>query len=183
MAVPDRRPLMTAEELFQLPDSSRYELVEGKLVPVTPAGARQGAITARIACLLDEFIESHDLGVGGAGTGVILRRDPDTVRGPDVSFVAKARIPATGIPTGYWTLAPDLAIEVVSPSDRPSDVHTKLADYFSAGTRLVWVVEPETRVVCAYRSLHDMQAIGDGNELDGGDVLPGFRCPVKRLFP
>lgn len=74
-------------------------------------------------------------------------------------------------------------MDVVSPSDRPSDVHTKPADYFSAGTRSIWVVEPETRAVCAYRSLHDIQVIGDGNELDGGNVLPRFRCPVKRLFP
>lgn len=185
VAVPGRRPLVTAEELFERPDDGgRYELVEGALVPVTPAGARHGAITFRIAYLLAGHVEAHDLGVGGtAEPGFILRRNPDVVRAPDVSFVARARIPATGVPTGYWPCAPDLAVEVVSPSDRLSDVQTKLADYFSAGTRLVWVVEPETRTVYAYRSLHDVQAIGGDGELDGGDVLPGFRCAVSRLFP
>jgi Uma2 family endonuclease len=185
MAVPDRRPPMTAEELFELPDDgSRHELVEGELIPMTPAGARHGAIAVRVARLLDEYAEAHDLGVcGTAEPGFILRRDPDIVRAPGVSFVAKARIPATGIPTSYWPFAPDLAVEVVSPSDRLSDVHAKLADYFSAGARLVWVVQPETRVVYAYRSLHDLQVLGEDGELDGGEVLPGFRCPVKRLFP
>ena len=185
MAVPQRRSLMTAEELFELSDDGRrYELVEGELIPMTPAGARHSAIAVRVARLLDEYAEAHDLGVcGTAEPGFILRRDPDIVRAPDVSFVAKARIPATGIPTGYWPFAPDLAVEVVSPSDRLSEVHTKLADYFSAGTRLVWVVEPETRVVYAYRSMHDVQVLGDDAELDGGDVLPGFRCAVRRLFP
>ena len=185
MAVPDQRPLMTAEELFARPDDGRRcELVEGELIPMTPAGARHGAIAFRIARLLDEFVEAHDLGVGGAAEpGFILRREPDVVRAPDVAFVARTRIPATGIPTSYWPFAPDLAVEVVSPSDRLSDVHTKLADYFSAGTRLVWVVEPETRVVYAYRSLHDVQVIGEDDELDGGDVLPGFRCALSRLFP
>ena len=172
MAVPDRRPLVTAEELFELlEDGSRYELVEGELIPMTPAGARHGAIAFRIAHLLAEFVEAHDLGVGGAAEpGFILQRNPDVVRAPDVSFVAQARIPATGIPTSYWPFAPDLAVEVVSPSDRLSDVHTKLADYFSAGTRLVWVIEPETRVVYAYRSPHDLQVIGEDGALDGGDV-------------
>lgn len=173
MAVPDRRPLVTAEELFELPDDGRrFELVGGELIPTTPAGARHGVIAFRIARLLDEFVEAHDLGVGGAGEpGFILRREPDMVRAPDVAFVAKARIPATGIPTSYWPFAPDLAVEVVSPSEQLSDVHTKLADYFSASTRLVWVIEPETRVVYAYRSPHDLQVIGEDGELDGGDVL------------
>ena len=185
MAVPERRRLMTAEELFEFPDDGRqYELVAGELIAMTPAGARQGAIAVRVARLLDEYAEAHDLGVcGTAEPGFILRRDPDLVRAPDVSFVTRARIPATGIPTSYWPFAPDLAVEVISPSDRLSDVHAKLADYFSAGTRQVWVMEPETRVVHAYRSLHDVQVIGEDGELDGGDVLPGFRCPVRRLFP
>ena len=185
MAVPDRRRLATAEDLLERPDDGRrYELVEGELIAMTPAGARHGAVAFRLARLLDEHVEARRLGVGGAGeAGFILRRDPDVVRAPDVSFVAAARVPATGIPSGYWPCAPDLAVEIVSPSDRFSDVHRKIEDYFAAGARLVWVVDPETRVVHVHRSPHDVQVVGGEAELTGGDVLPGFRCPVKRLFP
>jgi len=96
--------------------------------------------------------------------------------------VAGARIPKTGIPRSYWPFAPDLAVEVPSPSDRAADVQARIADYFSAGTRLVWIVEPATRTVRVFRSPQDMQVIREGGELSGGDVLPGFRCAVKRLF-
>ena len=184
MAVTDGRRLATAEELLERPDDGcRYELVDGELIPMTPAGARRGAIAFRLARLLDEHVEAHHLGVGGASeAGFILRRNPDVVRAPDVSFVAAARVPATGIPSGYWPYAPDLAVEIVSPSDRLSDVHVKIEDYFAAGARLVWVVEPETRVVHVHRAPYDVQVVGEAGELTGGDVLPGFRCPVKRLF-
>jgi Uma2 family endonuclease len=104
------------------------------------------------------------------------------VRAPDVSLVAKGRIPAAGIPKNYRPVAPDLAVEVVSPSDRFEDVQTKVADYLAAGTRLVWVVEPATRTIFVYRSIRDLQALGEEDELRGEDVLPGFHCPVRRVF-
>ena len=91
------------------------------------------------------------------------------------------RIPKTGVPKSYWPFAPDLAVEVPSPSDRPAAIQAKIADYFSAGTRLVWVVEPSTRSVRAYRSPEDMQVIREDGEITGGDVLPGLRCEVTRL--
>ena len=185
MAVLQRRELVTAEELFDSPDDGyRYELVRGELVRMNPTGGRHAAVAVRIARLLDEYVEAHDLGVcGTAEPGFVLQRAPDVVRAPDVSFVAKARIPEAGIPAAYWPGPPDLAVEVVSPSDRLADVHGKIAEYFAAGTRLVWLVEPAARVVYAYRSQHDVQVIGGGGELTGGEVLPGFRCPVRRLFP
>ncbi len=101
---------------------------------------------------------------------------------PDAAFIAKVRIPDTGVPTGYWPFAPDLAVEVLSPSDRFAAVQTKIAEYVSAGTRLVWVVELAARTVYVYRSPHDVQALGEDAELTGEDVLPGFRCAVRRLF-
>ena len=104
------------------------------------------------------------------------------VRAPDAAFVARERIPATGIPTGFWPFARDFAVEVASPSDRFTELQTKVAEYFRAGTRLVWIVEPATRTVHVYRASHELQAFGEEHELTGGDVLPGFRCPVRRLF-
>ena len=150
---------------------------------MTPTGGTHGALTVRIGRLLDEFVEAHDLGVCcGAETGFILRRDPDTVRAPDAAVVLKSRIPDTGIPSGYWPFAPDLAVEVISPSDRLAEVHVKTAEYFAAGTRLVWLVEPETRMVHVYRSLQEVEVVGTEQDLDGGEVLPGFRCVMRRLF-
>ena len=184
MTVTAPRSRMTAEELFDLPDDGgRSELVEGELVPRTPTGGRHGALAVRIGRLLDEYVEAHDLGVCcGAETGFILKRDPDTVRAPDAAVVVASRIPETGIPAAYWPFAPDLAVEVVSPSDRLPDVHVKIAEYFAAGTRLVWLVEPETRMVHVYRSPQEVEVVGTDEDLEGGDVLPGFRCPVRRLF-
>ena len=178
-------PHMTAEELFDLPDDGgRCELVEGELAHRTRRGAAHGALAARTGRLLDEYVEAHDLGVCcGAETGFILRRAPDTVRAPDAAVVLKSRIPETGIPSSYWPFAPDLAVEVVSPSDRLAEVHVKITEYFTAGTRLVWLVEPETRMVHVYRSPQEVDVVGTEQDLDGGDVLPGFRCEVRRLFP
>ena len=184
MAALTQHALMTAEELFDLPaDDYKYELVAGELIRMAPTGGEHGVLTVRIGRILDEYVEAHDLGIcSGAETGFILRRAPDIVRAPDAAFIAKARIPETGIPKTYWPFAPDLAVEVTSPSDRFSAVQTKIAEYFSAGTRLVWVIEPATRTVYAYRSAHDVQALGEDDELSGADVLPGFRYAVGRLF-
>ena len=185
MTVPVPHPGMTAEELLVLPDDgSRTELVKGEVVHMTPAGARHGAVTVRIGRLLDEYVQADGLGVCcGAETGFVLGRAPDTVRAPNAAFVVTSRIPAAGIPDSFWPCAPDLAVEVISPWDRAAEIRTKLSEYFSAGTRLVWLVEPETRTVHVYRSAHDVRVIGTGDDLDGGDVLPGFRCPARRLFP
>ena len=184
MAIPAQPALMTAEELFDLPDDDyRYELVEGELIRMAPTGGEHGVLAVRVAYALQAYVQDNDLGiVSGAETGFILRRAPDIVRAPDAAFIAKARIPETGIPKTYWPFAPDLAVEVTSPSDRFSAVQTKIVKYFSAGTRLVWVVEPATRTVYVYRSSHDVQALGEADELSGADVLPGLRYAVKRLF-
>ena len=185
MAVPAQRSGMTAEELFELPDNGgRSELVAGEIIHMVPTGAEHGVVTALIGHLIQEYSISHRTGVCcGAETGFILQRGPDIVRAPDVAFVAEERVPETGIPKTYWPFAPDLAVEVVSPSDRLTDMHAKIAEYFAAGTRLVWLVEPAARVVHSYRSPHDIEVIGEDGEVSGGDVLPGFRSAVRRLFP
>lgn len=117
-----------------------------------------------------------------SGTGFVLQRNPDTVRAPDISFVAKDRIPVTGIPKTYWPFAPDLAIEIVSPSDRFDDVQAKVAAYLSASTRLVWVVDPARHEVFVYRAPRDVRVLGEEDELTGEDVIPGFRSAVQRIF-
>lgn len=185
MAVQAPRSPMTAEELFELQDDGgRIELVAGELARMTPTGGAHGALAVRIGRLLDEYVEANDLGVCcGAETGFILERDPDTVRAPDAAVVLASRVPASGVPVGYWPFSPDLAVEVISPSDRLADVHVKIAEYFAAGTHMVWLVEPETRMVHVYRSPQHVEVLGTADDLEGGDVLPGFLCPVQRLFP
>jgi len=176
--------LMTAEELFQLPDDDyRYELVEGGLLHMPPSGGEYGYLAINVGALLRNHVKAHDFGVVcGAATGFILKRNPDTVRAPDVAFIAKARIPAEGIPRTYWPFAPDVAVEVVSPDDRFDEVQEKVAEYFTAGARLVWVVLPKTRTVLVYRAFHDVRSLGINDELSGEDVIPGFTCRVAELF-
>lgn len=177
-------PHMTAEELFQLPDDDyKYELVEGELIRMPPSGGEHGYLANNASSLLRTHVKARDLGVVcGAETGFILKRSPDTVRAPDAAFIAKARIPAEGIPRTYWPFAPDLAVEVVSPNDRFDEVQEKIVEYFAAGTRLVWVVLPKTRTVLVYRSFHEVRSLGVNDELNGEDVVPGFTCRVAELF-
>jgi Uma2 family endonuclease len=175
--------LLTAEELFAMPDDNSYELVRGRLVCIAPAGGLHGKIASRLDQRLRNFVEEHELGeVCAAETGFRLSHNPDTVRAPDVSLVARERIPAGGVPEGFWPFAPDLAIEAVSPSDRFDDVMTKVHEYLYTGTRLVWVLHPRTRTVMAFRPNGGAQLLQGQDELSGEDVLTGFRCRVDELF-
>jgi Uma2 family endonuclease len=175
---------MTAEQLAELPDDGRhYELVRGVLVAVAPAGGRQGENAGQIAGHLWLFAEPRGLGrIYIAETGFILARDPDIVRAPDVSFVRAERLPPLDRREGFLELAPDLAVEVVSPSDRARDVMDKVIEYLDAGVRLVWIVEPRRRIVTIWTPDRTARILTEADELDGGDVLPGFRLPVAQIF-
>ncbi len=177
-------PLLTAAELLALPDDDyRYELVRGRLLRRTLPGMRHGRIVALVASRLGHFIEAHDLGTILGASGYLLEWNPDTVRAPDVSFIAAERLPPDQIPHGYPTLAPDLAVEVLSPSERPGARREKMRDYFAAGTRLVWEVDPAQRTITVYRSAHDGTTLAATDELTGAEVLPGFVCRVGELIP
>lgn len=175
---------MTADELLRLPpDGHRYELVEGELKVMTPASTLHGRIANTVAFLLTRYVRQHNLGVVyAAETGFQLREDPDTVRAADAAFVAKGRVPPEGEPEGYWAIAPDLVVEVVSPSDSASAVQSKVADWLRAGCRLVWVVYPDTQTVAEYRSQTEVRMLTADQALEGGDVLPGFACDVSEIF-
>ena len=162
----------------------RYELVKGELYEMPPAGASHGDIAMEIGSRLRVYVKANQLGrVFAAETGFVLRLDPDTVRAPDASFVAEDRLPPGDLPTGFLEFAPDLAVEVVSPGDRPGEVREKVEDWLRAGTRLVWVVHPSTRSVTVYRSMEDVQELSEEDTLEGATVLPGFSCSVRELFP
>jgi Uma2 family endonuclease len=175
---------VTADQLLQLPDhGTRYELVKGDLIEMSPASPRHGRIAMRLGALLEVYARQHNLGVVyAAETGFKLQENPDTVRAADAAFVAQARIPAEGEPEGYWAIAPDLVIEVVSPSDSAVLLQGKVTDWLAAGCRLMWVLYPDTRTVTEYRSLADVRVLTATETLDGADVLPGFTCPIADLF-
>ena len=178
------KTLFTAEELFCLPaDERRLELVKGKLYEMAPAGGRHGRVAMRIGRLLDTHVELTGLGqVFAAETGFTLQRNPDTVRAPDAAFVAQDRMPPGETPDGYLALAPDLAVEVISPNDRPREVREKVADWLNAGTRLVWVIYPVSRIVAVHRPPDSVEELGAEDLLDGTEVVPGFACRLGELF-
>lgn len=174
---------LTADELLRLnlPDK-RTELVRGVLVVREPAGYRHGEVAARLAKVLMDQVDREDLGrVLAAETGFKLTTDPDTVRAPDVAFIARHRLPDPP-PAGYAELAPDLVAEVLSPDDRPGEVLAKVADWLSAGTRLVWVVDPVRRNARVYRADGSESLLEEREVLDGENVLPGFACQLGTIF-
>ena len=151
---------------------------------MAPAGSEHGVIAARLARLLDGYASEKGLGpVFGAETGFRIESDPDTVRAPDAAFIRTQRIAALGIPRGYFPGAPDLAAEVVSPDDSKREVREKVEDWLEAGTEVVWVIAPRTRTVTVHERGGGVTTLGENATLDGGELLPGWSCPVADLFP
>ncbi|MGH9385743.1 MAG: Uma2 family endonuclease [Vicinamibacterales bacterium] len=176
--------LMTADQLLLLPrGGTRHELVKGELRTMTPSGHVHGKVAARVAARLVSFVEEHDLGLAyGAETGFILRRSPDTVRAPDAAFVTAARLAAMSLsPHGYFPGAPDLAVEVTSPSDTRGEVDEQVAAWLEAGCRVVVVLEPERKVATVYRP-GDVRSLGISDHLSLPDLLPGWSAPLEELF-
>lgn len=174
---------MTAADVERLsiPDK-QVELIRGRLVVREPPGTRHGVIAVTLAYFLKDFVRRQGHGVvAGQDTGFKIGRDPDTVRAPDVAFIAAAR--AERIPSrGYAELAPDIVAEVLSPDDTAAEVLAKVADWLAAGTKLVWVVDPQRSEVRVYRADGGLSILGSDQSLDGEDALPGFRCPVSQIF-
>jgi Uma2 family endonuclease len=177
--------LITAEEFFRMPDpedGSRQELVRGRIETMPPPGGRHGVCCSKVNRHLANFVEANHLGtVCSNDTGFISERNPDTVRGPDVSFWSKQRLPE--VPEDYIKVAPDLAVEVVSPGDRFSRIQKKILHHLTHGVELVWVVDPEDRSVTVYRPGKQAVILEENQTLTGEDVLPGFSCPIADLLP
>ncbi len=175
--------LVTAGELLQIDaPGKRTELVRGRLRVSEPPGSRHGAVSLELAALLANHVKAQGLGrVFAAETGFQLARDPDTVRAADVAFVSTDRLPSP-LPAGYASLAPDLAVEVLSPGERPAAVLSKVADWLDAGSRLVWVIDPARAQARIYRADGSESYVDHSGALDGEDVLPGFACELADLF-
>ena len=184
MSLPLRDRELTVEDLYEMPDDEfSYELQNGLLIAEPRPGCRHGRIVATITELLGAHVRKRRLGVVFAGDpGFVLARKPDTVRGPDVAFVSKQRFEEHGDSVRAFSGAPDLAVEVLSPSNTPAAMHAKVADYLAAGTRRVWVVDPEMQTVTVYASLLGPDRLGEVDTLRGDDVVPGFQVRVSELF-
>ena len=176
--------LVTADDLLCMPDDGyRYELWGGYLIKMPPAGYTHGVSAMRIGARLALHVDRYGLGqVSTAETGFRLASDPDTVRAPDAAFVVQARIDAAGEVQGYWTGAPDLAVEVVSPNDAYTEVESKALQWLDAGARAVVVVDPRRQSVTVYRSRSDIVILTGEEVLEVQDVVPGWTLPLRELF-
>jgi Uma2 family endonuclease len=190
-----RENIRTAEDLWELSHRPEYadlrlELSEGRLIVMSPAGWKHGGIASWLLRKVGDHVDENGLGmVTAAETGFILYKNPDprgkdTVRAPDVGYIAAARVPGDldDLPDGFVPFAPDLAIEVVSPNDEKGEIEQKIAEYLRYGTRLVWVMYSARREVKVHAPGQKTKTLKIGDTLDGGDVLLGFKLPVREIF-
>jgi Uma2 family endonuclease len=180
--MPTAVKIWTDEELMALPkDGYKRELLQGDII-LSPAGSEHGIICVAICAELRSFARRHKAGaVFDSSTG--FRLTPDDLLSPDVAFVARPRLLALPrIPRGFFPGAPDLVVEVLSPSDTPDRMHEKLSLYFAHGCRLAWVINPRERNALVYRTPEADRLLRVTDALDGEDVLPGFRLPLAELF-
>ncbi|HXD86899.1 MAG TPA: Uma2 family endonuclease [Urbifossiella sp.] len=177
--------LLTAEEFERLPDpgdGSRQELVRGEVITMPGPNWQHGEIAANVAVAIKLFLRKNKIGRVTVEGGNITERGPDTVRSPDVSFMSMERMPLDEKMDRYAEGAADLCVEVLSPSNTRAEMNEKIAEYFAGGSRLVWVVDPKKRTVTVYTGPKTSRIVKDDAVLDGGDVLPGFACPVAEFF-
>ncbi|HJX93712.1 MAG TPA: Uma2 family endonuclease [Pyrinomonadaceae bacterium] len=176
--------LMTAEELLRLPRGQyRYELINGELKTMSPAGHNHGRITMRLSSPLAQFVWKNQLGeVFAAETGFKLTTSPDTVLAPDVSFVSQSRAKLLRDSQGYWPGPPDLAVEVISPSERKVDVKPKTLKWFEHGVKEVWIVDLKHETVTIYSSPENASVVTKDEQLSSGDLLPGFSLHLAEVF-
>ena len=173
---------VTGEQLLEMDGMGRVELVKGEIIELMPTGYKHGFIEALIAFFLMSYIREHKLGhllIGEAG--IYTRRNPDTVRGVDIAFVSNERMSQTQS-TGFLDVAPELIVEIMSPSDRWIDIQEKLAEYFNIGVELVWLVDPQLEQIHVYRSLDEVSRLTAEDELSAAELLPGFSVPLSEIF-
>jgi len=178
-------PLITAEQFGRMPgDGTVSELVGGRVVRMPSPFPFHGSVCLEVALALNEFIRPYGLGrVFINDSGIVTERDPDTVRGADVSFFTKARLPEGALPRErYLDTAPELVVEVRSPSDRWQKILQKVSEYLSAGVSVVVVLDPSTNSANVYRDEGSPQTFGPNDTLTIPDLLPGFSVPIARFF-
>lgn len=183
MSAPVVTQRITARDFAATNPNVPSELVRGEVVEMPRPGMRHGVVCGNVYDPIKLWARSGNRGlVAISDTGVVTGRDPDSVRGPDVLFVSRGRWPHDQAPEGFLEVAPDLAVEVLSPHDVWKDVLEKVSEYLDAGVREVWVVDPELKTVQVFRPDAPPRILGSPDVLESADVLPGFSCPVADFF-
>lgn len=178
-----RQRLVTAADLLQMPqDDARGELIRGELCEMPPPGSLHAEVVARVIALLYAFVNAQQLGRVFGDGGVIIDRDPDTVRAPDAAFFTSERLPLSAAVSGYFSVVPNLIIEVESPHDGRWALHDKALMWLSHGAEIVWVIRPEERCVDIYLPDRSRDRVTEPTQLEGLDVLPGFSCSLEEIF-
>ena len=174
--------LMTADELIALPRGQhRYELVKGELLTMSPSGEEHGAVIGNLTILLGQFVKANNLGIlYGAETGFKLESDPDTVLAPDIAFIRRVRLGRRS--KGYRLGAPDLVVEVLSPSDHKKKVERKTAQWLELGAKTVWLVDPDSKTVEVHHAKGETTVFRENEELVDHDLVSGFRVRVSDIF-
>lgn len=181
--------LVTADELLAMPPRDEHgnycvlELIRGELKRMSPTGITHGAICIELGAVLRGFVKSNGLGlVVGGEIGFVVERNPDSVIAADVAFISRERLATVENREKFGPSAPDLAVEILSPGNKPKEINEKIALYFAAGSRAVWVINPRRRTAAVYSSPSEFQTLSEQDTLDGGDVLPGFELKLSELF-
>lgn len=172
----------TANDLLHMPDKEkRYELIHGELITMSPTGEPHGALSLALGALIWNHVRTNRLGrVYGAETGFVISTNPDTILAPDAAFISTER--ARPMSQNFAPVAPDLAVEIVSPSNTAKEMNEKVSLYFQAGTQQVWIVYPETQTLHLYDSATSVTILTRKDTLDGGRLLPNFKLPLEELF-
>jgi Uma2 family endonuclease len=182
LVAPPQERLFTGQDLLAMADHGRYELIEGKLVPMSPTRVEHGRLESRLNLILGAYVAEHNLGELMVGeVGVYIRRNPDTIRAADLLFISHERL-AQATANDFLDVAPELIIEIMSPSDRWAEIRRKLRDYFAAGVTLVMVIEWEDQLITLFRSSTEMEELTMADTLTLPDILPGFNCPVAKIL-
>ncbi len=176
--------LLTADDLLRLSSQGfRGELIRGELHETMSTGINHGRTVIKASVQLGNFIMPRQLGtLVGSDTGIWLERDPDTVREPDIAYISAEKMPLDADIPGYSEVVPDLVVEVRSPNNSLREIREKALMWLDFGVHLLWVAHPETRTVDVYGIGSSVLTLTEDDTLDGGEVLPGFSCPVRDIF-
>jgi Uma2 family endonuclease len=174
----------TPEDLLAMPDGNSYELVGGQLVE-RKMGMESSWVGTRLLSRLGRFCEEHGLGWAFQSDNgyQCFPHEPGLVRKPDVSFIRLGRLPGGVVPKGWAKIPPDLVVEVVSPNETAYELDDKLEDYERVGVPLIWVINPKSRTARIYRNDGTLSYLHEDEDLLGEDVIPGFLCPLREIFP